>query len=226
MLRISLNHTLNSTLNNNPTAFIWPICYLPILASNVFDGDGDWQIVVTMLLFAIAVVVGGIPPKLPESIFLMPVSCAQREKFIKKYFWIKLVVSALACFTIMGVSVMFGTVNVVAGILIAFDGISIAQLFALNGSYYNKNSAKEVLMVFMMIALVLIVIITVGFGQDDMGVATVIIGVISLILYIIDWANIGKKVEDMSKDLSDYEKLVITNLPLEKRAKLQEQGLL
>lgn len=231
MLKISWNYMFNRSEGNGGSIwnFIFPVFYIPILISNIIDesDNGDWKIMLIIIAIAIFAIIGGMSAKLPESIFLMPVSRKQREEHIKKFFWMKLAICAGGCVCIPVIGVVLGIMNPTAAVLIALDCITFAYLLTQGDYYSKKNDMAEVVYVVGIVAFAILLVATAGFAGDGaMSVAMKVLGIISAIFYVIMWFNCGKKVDDMCKSLADYEKLVITNMPLEKRAKMQEQGLL
>ncbi|MBQ4283146.1 MAG: hypothetical protein IJB96_04380 [Lachnospira sp.] len=222
MRKISLSYMLNRTFNVSTLGQCMWIFFCTQITAVTNGMIAEVLIMVSMAAF---VALGAMLPKLPEEIFLMPVSREDREKSIRRLFVEKLIVSAILQSVLMIISVVCGFLTPISAVLLVVDAVTVSYAFVLTGYYRGKNVNASGIYTGTMMFIVILMVITAGVNVKP-GLWAIIITINSVGLWSIVWCKAGKAIKGMCEDLADYEKLMVTNMPLDKRAKLKEKGVI
>ncbi len=232
MLKISLNYMLNRGINFSiASSLFWGVYWLFLSAR-----DGKLAHIIMIIFTLLFIGIGAMLPKLPETIFIMPVSKVNMECHIKKLFVGKLVVAALLETVLMVVAVLCNIIMPAFALLLVIDTVAVSYALVLTSYYQGKNVKAQERLVTGVSMLSIAMFFTAVIGEAAANASpdgfsrNVIIILILIFFTLISWALIWYKpvttTNRMCADLADYEKLTVTNMPLDKRAKLKEKGII
>lgn len=220
MLKISLNYMLNRALSMSVFAS-W--CGVLFWINMSLVSNGLYKNLIIMIFTMLFVMLGSISPKLPEAVFVMPVSKTVREHYIKKLFIGKLILAGGLETILSVVAIVLGVGTPLSMVLSVANTVIVAYGFVVTGYYQGKNVAEQSRIIVGISGVIIMMVITIG-SPITPGIPALVIGLILLVLWCLVLYKPVTTTNRMCADLADYEKLTVTNMPLDKRAKLKEKG--
>lgn len=209
MQKILWTHTWKQLFKNIPYGAIFVAYYLIISNLADFAAEGVTAAVanfVLMALLGMSLLLGAVP-YLPKALFIMPVTRADRENYVKNIIKTKFYMLLGIIVIVEGVMFIFCNATVATGIGIAITSVSLFICFNF-WNYFNMNFESAMILAEPLLMIVDIVMFIIIWGEGQMlkfDLGGIIILMICVFIFVMQILIVKKYGAKMIATYSDYE---------------------